>query len=390
MLRRRRQVDDARRKFDGLRVVSPDLLAPDVGDSWERCAASLPVQHTAPVDLPDHSARWEASAIRRAAPAIVDELSQLAVSEDYIAAITDDAGHIIWSAAGRSMTRLADEVNFVRGANWHEDVAGTNAPGLALRTGRSATVFAAEHWSETVREWVCYAAPVRGPSGRVIGVLDLSTLWRKASPFAHTTVSAMARLVEQQLAAERPAAALEVRVLGEPSVRLHGNPVKLSQRQFEILTILLHRGSCRLGELHDLLYGERPVSTSTLKAEISHLRHALDGAIASRPYRVEVDAHVDLATTLERVEAGDAAGATEVYGGQLLPLSESPFIGELRHRVDVAVRAAVLAGCDVDAVRRYVDVHPHDLAVIEHGLTLTAPGDPVHQLLTARRDAAWN
>lgn len=391
VLRHRRQVVDARRRFDGLRLVSDDLVAPGVGESWQRCATTLPVGRGAPIELLDHDARWDEHAIRRAAPAIVDELSQLALSEDYIAAITDDTGHILWSAAGRSMAARADRVNFVRGANWHEDVAGTNAPGLALRSGTPATVFAAEHWSETVQEWVCYAAPVRRPDGEVIGVLDLSTLWKSASPFALTTVTAMARLIEQQLASDPTAAGapgraeLEVRVLGEPTATVHGRRLRLSQRQFEIVTILGHRGSCRLDELHDLLYGDRPVSTSTLKAEISHLRQALGGAIASRPYRIDLTLDLDVTELLDGLAGADPLASAHRYRGQLLPFSDSPYITELRHRTDVAIRAALLAGTDVDAIRRFVEVHPYDLAIIEHGIAVSMPGEPVHELLRARR-----
>lgn len=394
VLRQRRQVVDARRRFDGLRLVSSDVVAPGVGESWQRCASTLPIELGAPIALVDHDERWEASAIRRAAPAIVDELSHLALSEDYIAAITDDDGHILWSAAGRSMAGRAEQVNFVRGANWNESVAGTNAPGLALRTGRPSAVFAAEHWSTSVQEWVCYAAPVHGPSGDVVGVLDLSTLWRSASPFALTTVTAMARLIEQQLVADPiaaglgPRAPLELRVLGEPTAVVNGRAVKLSQRQFEILAILGHRGSCRLDELHDLLYGDRPVSTSTLKAEISHLRQALGGTIASRPYRIDLGLDLDVTRVLDALAGTEPLDAIDDYRGQLLPFSESPYLAELRHRVDVAMRAAVLRSADVQAVRRYVDVNPYDLAVIEHGLSLASPGEPAHELFRARRAAA--
>ena len=51
-----------------------------------------------------------------------------------------------------------------------------------LRTGRPAAVFATEHWCDSVRDWVCYAAPVRDTSGAVVGVLDLSSHWRRANP----------------------------------------------------------------------------------------------------------------------------------------------------------------------------------------------------------------
>jgi len=381
---RRRRLEAARSTFDGAHPDTGDL-DPGVGDSWRRCADALPVAHTASVGLEDPDATWSASAIRRAASDIVDELGRLAISEDYVAAITDGAGHIIWSAAGRSMTKLAEQVNFVRGANWQEAEAGTNAPGLALHTGRPATVFATEHWCEAVQDWVCYAAPVRAPSGNLLGVLDLSAIWRRASPLALTTVTAMSRLVEQQLIASPWAQSdLRLSVLGHPHVEVNGQPVRVSQRQLEILTILAVRGEARAEELHDLLYGDRPVSGTTLKSEISHLRQLLGGAIDSRPYRLTLTVDADVVDALAALRVGDTEGALRLYNGQLLPTSESPFLTELRHHLDVSLRSALLHGGQPDQLLRFADVHPFDLEVLEQARSVTPLGHPLHSDLIAR------
>ena len=61
---------------------------------------------------------------------------------------------------------------------------GTNALSLALRTGRPSTVFSAEHLVEALHGWVCYCAPIHGPDGRILGVLDLSTTWDRSHPLA--------------------------------------------------------------------------------------------------------------------------------------------------------------------------------------------------------------
>jgi hypothetical protein len=385
LLHRRQALDAARSAFDS-RAPLPRDLASDVSESWRRCASSLPVGRTAPVELEDSASRWDESPIRRAAPDLVDELARLAVSEDYVVAVTDPAGRIIWSAAGRSMARLAERAHFVGGANWDETVAGTNAPGLAVRTGRPATVFATEHWCEIVRDWVCYAAPVRGPTGELVGVIDLSSTWQRASPFALATVTATARLIEQQLAAEppAPAAELQVGVLGHPSASLRGEPVHFSLRQLEILTTLAVRGGLGREELHDLLYGERRVADATLKAEISHLRHLLGGAIASRPYRLSIDVAIDVVDALAAVRRGALDVAVRLYRGQLLPASESPFVIDLRHHLDASLRTALLRGGRLDGLLAYADVHPFDLEVLERAAEVADPTHPSYADVVAR------
>jgi len=366
LLQRRRRLDAARLRF-GLVDDQPVGLTPEVTDSWRRCATRLPAGHTAPVEPDGLSAAWSDSLIARAASGEVDELARLAVAEDYIAAVTDSAGRILWSAAGPSMGRLAERVNFVTGANWHESAAGTNAPGLCLLTGRPATVFASEHWCEPVQDWVCYAAPVRGPSGLLVGVLDLSCQWRRASPLALTTVAALARLVEQQLrtASAVDPAELRLMLLAHPQAHWHGRPVRLSQRQLEILTILVVKGPVGLDELHELLYGDRAVTNATLKAEVSHLRQLLDGAIESRPYRLTATVEVDLLDVLGALRRGDIEGALRLYQGQLLPASESPFVIDQRHHLDVTLRSALLTAGRTEQLLRFAEVHPFDVEILE-------------------------
>ena len=67
---------------------------------------------------------------------------------------------------------------------------------------------------------------------------------------------------------------------------------------------------------------------------MSQLRALLGGRLESRPYRIGLDVRCDVTDVLHRLRAGDVAGATERYGGELLPGSESPALvefGTLRH-----------------------------------------------------------
>ena len=199
----------------------------------------------------------------------------------------------------------------------------------------------------------------------------------------------MARLVEYELRTSPhlngPAApVLNVRVLGEARATLDGTPLRLTQRQFEILTILAVNGGATLGELHALLYGDRPVAPTTLKAEISHLRRALDGRLASRPYRLDLPCRIDAKELPARVERGDVEGAARIYAGQLLPASESPFVVDLRHELDVALRTALLRDGTSASALRYTAVHPYDSEVLERVGTLVSVDDPLMPAITAR------
>ena len=83
-------------------------------------------------------------------------------------------------------------------------------------------------------------------------------------------------------------------------------------------------------QLHALLYGDQSVTLSTLKAEVSHLRAALGGQLASRPYRLMLPLTTDVETVLGLLRQGDVVAAVAAYGGDLLPGTNSPALDRAR------------------------------------------------------------
>jgi hypothetical protein len=387
---RRKVIEQARAR--GPVAAATDAVDPVVLASWKRSADSVDTTvDSAPVESADDTdQRWQDSVIRRAVPGLVSQLEHAATTSDLIALVTDTEGRVIWQSTPLSLRRGADRIGLVPGGVWGEPVMGTNGIGLALAANRPSVVFSAEHWADGVHDWVCYAAPVHGPDGTQVGALDLSTTWRHAHPLALATVSSMAQVVRHELRAHRAllpgsaAPVLEMRALGEPRAWLDGAPLHLTQRQFEILTILGVTGGATLGELHALLYGDRPVAPTTLKAEISHLRRQLEGHLASRPYRLNLPTRLDAVDLPRRLEAGDVENAARLYDGQLLPTSEAPFVVELRHELDVALRTALLRHGTAPATLRYTSVHPYDVELLERVGDIVPVDDPLLPALTAR------
>ena len=207
--------------------------------------------------------------------------------------------------------------------------AGTNGIGMALVTGRPAAVFATEHWVSPVRDWVCYSAPVRTPDGTMAGVIDLSTTWDRANPLGLGTIAAFARLIEVELgqierrrrptwarpARARPAARHARRRRRSPSARASSS----------CIVALAIVGAATLDELHALLYGDRPVSRATLRAEISHTRDAARWRhrLAAVPPHRAVSGSTP-STCSSGCAAATSTGAVERYGGPLLPASDAP------------------------------------------------------------------
>jgi hypothetical protein len=275
---------------------------------------------------------------------------------------------------------------------------GTNALSLALRTGRPSSVFSAEHLVTALHDWVCYCAPVHDADGRVLGVLDMSTTWDRSNPLAMSTVRTLAATVQARLRTEpqlRPRDTTDpVRLtcLGAEQAVRNAAPLPLRPRQLEILTLLaLEPDGYTPERLREAVYGDRPVTASTFKAEISHLRRALDGGVATRRYALTAPVTCDAAEVLRALENGDTDTALRLYRGPLLPRSEAPGIEEWRTHLEVAVREAVLASARPEHALRYGERAAYDVEVHEHALRLLDPRDTrravaAGRLTTALRD----
>jgi transcriptional regulator of acetoin/glycerol metabolism len=365
------------------------LVRPEILRSWERSRPRVS-RDVAEAPLDDESdARdfWRGSPLAEAVSRVEEELRRTAQDGDLVLAVTDAQTRILWTYGGRVMRRKAESVNFVPAARWDDESVGTNALDLANRLGRPSMVFSAEHYAPIVHNWVCWAAPVNDPvTGAQLGVIDLSTTWDRTHPIGLATARVLARLIEtaMPLSAMHPTltepegpTGLQLRLLGNAEATLDGSRLLLNRRQTEILAILaLHPDGLSLDRLHALVYGDQAVTLSTLKAEVSHLRAALGGQLASRPYRLTLPVATDIDDVLDALRHGDASAAITSYGGDLLPGTESPALVELGEYVAVAMREALLADPEPPAVIRYSELAPYDTEVLE--VCLAALGDRPH------------
>ena len=362
--------------------LAETLVRPEILRSWTRSEAAVPtsVTHAPLSDESETASIWRGSPLQTAVASVEADLRRTAEDGDLVLAVTDAQTRVLWTYGGRVMRRKAETVNFVPGARWDDESVGTNALDLANRHERPAMVFSAEHYAPIVHNWVCWAAPVFDPtSGAKLGVIDLSTTWDRSHPIGLATARVMARLIESAMphSAHHPTALVDetdepglvLTLLGTADVRLDGQRLLLNRRQTEVLALLaLHPEGLSLEQLHALVYGDQAVTFSTLKAEVSHLRSALGGQLSSRPYRLLMPAITDVDHVLGLLRAGQVTAAVEAYGGDLLPGTNSPALGELAEYVAVAVREALLADPDPDAVLRYTELSPYDTAVVERCL----------------------
>jgi hypothetical protein len=354
--------------------VQPDVessgVRAHVADSWLRSAAAGVHVDTvdAPITLPGDTLRdhREAHPLARVFPLLDDVLGQAARDCDAVMAVSDAAGQLLWVCGTPSVLRRAESIGFVEGSNWDERLAGTNAPGVALRLDRTVNVIGAEHFRRSVQHWSCAATTIHDPSDQsILGVLDITGGDQIVVPQTMAMVRAAARMAESELAREllvsaRGASGTEAPSTGGLTVlmeslgrndslltiaagRARRQTVRLSPRHSEILLLLASAPRGLSGdELAVLLY-EEDSSASTLRVEMGRLRSLLgDDLLASRPYRLVAGLAGDWLGVEAHLAAGDVASAMRAYRGPLLPRSVAPGVVRLRQSIEGDVRTAIL------------------------------------------------
>lgn len=88
--------------------------------------------------------------------------------------LCDHQGYILQSLGDPTFISKAQQVDLSPGANWQEEVRGTNAIGTVLVEKIPLKVMGWEHYVQENHILNCWAAPIRNSSGDIVGVLDIS------------------------------------------------------------------------------------------------------------------------------------------------------------------------------------------------------------------------
>ena len=283
-------------------------------ESWDRSLARLRDPDSVQVQVAYEADRL--AEVRRRhpfhaiMPLLRSHLIEPAKDAGLLAALGDEQGRLLWVEGERGVRNRAEAMGFVSGSDWSEEVMGTSAPALALRSGQPVQVSRAEHFAPDVHSWSCSAVPVTHPlTGQVIGIVDVTGGDDAVSSIVLPLLSSTAKaagaqlsqlFTPQQMNTGAEAAGTRLTVLG-PSPALEGpdgTRIPLTRRHAEIL-LLLHRypdGISGAGLVERLwTVGGSEV---TVRAEINRLRRTIcslgDLRIDARPYRLRGDVDSDL------------------------------------------------------------------------------------------------
>jgi hypothetical protein len=201
---------DALRLLKGVRDAALSGRRPRVGpradidESWQRMlrrgldpdrdrrAGLLPLEEI--------ERRRYTSPLLEVLPVLREGLVSMADAAQHIMVVADAEGRLLWREGSPAVLRKGDAHGFVPGADWKEELVGTNGIGTPLVSRRPVQVHSAEHFVSTHHTWTCAGAPITDPrDGRLIGVVDISGPLSTVHPATLALVTSVTRLAEAEL-----------------------------------------------------------------------------------------------------------------------------------------------------------------------------------------------
>ena len=202
-------IEQARQSVLHARDIAPSGLAPGIARSWERCLAmghapGNPVSFNA-VSKPDADRVLDTSrTLRLAAAPVIRTLTRAMLHTRYFAVLTNAQGTVI-DVHGPVDRNEAPAAALARiGIDLSEAAVGTTAIGTTLAEQQSVWLHRGEHFFDDNAAFSCAGAPIWGPDGQCVGMLDLTGVNVPERPALKHLVTQSARSIENALTLAQP------------------------------------------------------------------------------------------------------------------------------------------------------------------------------------------
>ena len=208
----------------------PGGLRQPIVESWTRSLDSGldPLDLLAPLeaDPSEMRERWLEHPLGSLAQGLLAQLADTARESQSLLVVSDGSGLLLRIEGPDSLKERAAEMNFVEGARYSEEAAGTSGIGSVLAADHPLQVFAFEHFNQRHHGWTCAGAPIHDPvTGQTLGVVDLSSPWELVHPRNLNLVITAAQALEQSVADARR----------ERDARLYRRYAGLATRETDLL-----------------------------------------------------------------------------------------------------------------------------------------------------------
>jgi len=208
------RIAEARQSLmQGGAVSTPGWVAPWIQRSWQRCLSSglQPGRHVsfAQVTAPMLRHTLEANqGLITAAQPMLQNLARAIVNTRYFAILTNAEGVVVDACGAIDHTDPRAHLITRVGTDLSERSIGTTAIGTALAELQPVWLHRGEHFFEATSVYSCAGAPLFGPDGACVGMLDVTGVEAQERPELKHLVMQSASKIENALVTAVPHALL--------------------------------------------------------------------------------------------------------------------------------------------------------------------------------------
>ncbi|WP_026889450.1 sigma-54-dependent Fis family transcriptional regulator [Clostridium beijerinckii] len=182
--------------------VNPKVRS-EIGDSWIRCMnygvdpydGKGHVRHSNINELINKN-----NELISVARPVMESIYSMVRGSGFALFLTDKDGYIIDVIGDNDIMKRIEELNFLKGELWSENVVGTNAIGTALYLGKPVQTIGAEHYGVNQHSWTCSASPIYDEDDNLIGCINMSGNYYNAHSHTLGIVTAAAQSIQKQMA----------------------------------------------------------------------------------------------------------------------------------------------------------------------------------------------
>ncbi|MFZ5640620.1 MAG: sigma-54-dependent Fis family transcriptional regulator [Bacillota bacterium] len=191
-------------KFVETGEIDTRELNPVIGQSWQRCrvynlnpgSTKKSEVLTSPRLKEKIEQNWQ---LVQVATPVMEDLFQVLRGMGFVVLLADAKGYVLKTIVDDGFRKQARHIRLCEGANWGEEVNGTNAIGTSLAEGKPVKVFAHEHFLRDNHTLACAAVPIYGAAGELQGTLDVTGESKKGIERIFRMAKMAARNIEKEL-----------------------------------------------------------------------------------------------------------------------------------------------------------------------------------------------
>jgi len=214
-LEKMNKIEKARGKFIETGEIDSSVVRPVIANSWKRCKlANVSPDLKKPIKkLNDKEiiVLLDRNRYLIEASQLTMEIAEKMINgSGFRIDLSDKDGYILKMIGDKKILEESEKIGAVIGAKRTELIAGTNSIGVTLFTGKPVQIIGPEHYSVYPRYWTCSSAPVRNPSGNIIGSLNMAGKYHLLHKHTLGMVVGIANAIESALKIEKKVSELKI------------------------------------------------------------------------------------------------------------------------------------------------------------------------------------